>query len=90
MLHGGGTRVLDDALSRDGHRLVVRSDDGSVTFFDARTLREAGRFDDLLAAHALAWAHLWEECNFEIEETQPAETALKLRVYIFHLLQTLQ
>ena len=43
VLHGGGTRVLDDALSRDGHRLVVRSDDGSVTFFDARTLRVAGR-----------------------------------------------
>jgi len=43
VLHGGGTRVLDDALSRDGDRLAVRSDDGSVTFFDARTLREAGR-----------------------------------------------
>ncbi len=53
-----------------------------------QTLREAGRFDDLLAAHALAWAHLWDDCNFEIEEKQPAETALKLRVYIFHLLQT--
>ena len=53
-----------------------------------QTLREAGRFDDLLAAHTLAWAHLWEACDFEIEETPPAETALKLRVYIFHLLQT--
>ena len=40
-----------------------------------QTLREAGRFDDLLAAHARAWAHLWEACDFEIEETPPAETA---------------
>ena len=53
-----------------------------------QTLREAGRFDDLLAAHTLAWAHLWEAFDFAIEETPPAGTALKLRVYIFHLLQT--
>jgi len=43
VLHGGGTRVLDDALSRDGRTLAVRSDDGAVTFFDTRTLREVGR-----------------------------------------------
>ncbi len=42
VLHVGGTRVLDDALTPDGDTLAVRSDDGSVTFFDARTLREAG------------------------------------------------
>jgi alpha,alpha-trehalase len=53
-----------------------------------KTLREAGRFDDILAAHELAWSHLWDDCNIEIAEKQPAETALKLRVYIFHLLQT--
>jgi alpha,alpha-trehalase len=53
-----------------------------------KTLREAGRFDDLLAAHELAWAHLWDDCNIELKEKQKDETALKLRVYIFHLLQT--
>ena len=42
VLHGGGTRVLDDALSPDGRMLAVRGDDGSVTFFDTRTLREVG------------------------------------------------
>jgi WD40 repeat protein/DNA-binding SARP family transcriptional activator len=42
VLHGGGARVLDDALSRDGRTLAVRSNDGSVTFFDARTLGEVG------------------------------------------------
>ena len=39
-LHGGGARVLDDALSRDGRMLAIRGDDGTVTFFDARRLRE--------------------------------------------------
>src|SRR5438552_480749 len=43
VLHGGAARVLDDALSRDGRTLAVRSDDASVTFFDTRTLREVGR-----------------------------------------------
>jgi WD40 repeat protein len=42
VLHGGGARVLDDALSRDGATLAARGDDGSVTFFDARKLREVG------------------------------------------------
>ena len=40
VLHSGGQRVLDDALSGDGRTLVVRGDDGQVTFFDTATLRE--------------------------------------------------
>ena len=42
VLQGGGSRVLDDALSADGRVLVARGDDGSVTFFDANTLAELG------------------------------------------------
>ncbi len=42
VLHPGGERVLDDALSHDGRTLAVRADDGSVAFFDVRTLREVG------------------------------------------------
>jgi WD40 repeat protein/DNA-binding SARP family transcriptional activator len=42
VMRGGGTRVLDDALSADGRTLVARGDDGSLTFFDTRTLHEAG------------------------------------------------
>jgi WD40 repeat protein/DNA-binding SARP family transcriptional activator len=42
ILHGGGTQVLDDALSRDGRRLAARGDNGSVTVFDTRSLREVG------------------------------------------------
>jgi WD40 repeat protein len=48
VLHGRGARVLDDALSRDGRTLAERSDDGSVTFFDRRTLRRVGlRFEGI-------------------------------------------
>jgi WD40 repeat protein/DNA-binding SARP family transcriptional activator len=46
VLRAGGARVLDDALSPDGRVLAVRADDGSVTFFDTRTLSAVGpRFD---------------------------------------------
>jgi WD40 repeat protein len=37
VMHPGGARVIDDALSPDGRLLAVRGDDGSVSFFDART-----------------------------------------------------
>jgi WD40 repeat protein/DNA-binding SARP family transcriptional activator len=37
VLHPGGSRVLDDALSPDGRVLAVRGDDGSVSFFDVGT-----------------------------------------------------
>jgi alpha,alpha-trehalase len=53
-----------------------------------KTLRRAGRFDALKKAHALAWAHLWDDCNIALREDSDSATADKLRVYIFHLLQT--
>ena len=43
VLHPGGSRVLDDALSPDGRVLAVRGDDGSVAFFDAGTGAAAAR-----------------------------------------------
>ena len=54
----------------------------------ARALAAAsGRFDELLAAHRLAWRQLWDQFDVEIETDEP-ETQLKLRVHKFHLLQT--
>ena len=35
-------RILDDALSPDGRFLAARSDNGSVSFFDTRTLDQVG------------------------------------------------
>jgi len=42
VLRPGGGRVVDDTLSPDGRMLAIRADDGSVTFFDARTGRAVG------------------------------------------------
>ena len=40
--HEGSNRLLDEALSPDGHTLAVRGEDGNVAFFDTRTLRQVG------------------------------------------------
>jgi alpha,alpha-trehalase len=53
-----------------------------------RALGQAGRFDALLSAHALAWKRLWEMCDIGLEDHAAPETELKLRVHMFHLLQT--
>lgn len=53
-----------------------------------RTIAGAGRFDELFAAHRLAWSHLWEECDVSLEEHGTPGTDLKLRFDIFHILQT--
>ena len=38
-----GARILDEAASPNGRLLAYRTDNGTVTFLDARTLRRAGR-----------------------------------------------
>ncbi len=53
-----------------------------------RALADAPRFDAVLAPHALAWKHLWEECDIALDSEGNSATELKLRLYIFHLLQT--
>ena len=53
-----------------------------------RTLGHAGHFDELLAAHEIAWRHLWEDCEMELLGDAAEDIELKLRVHIFHLLQT--
>ncbi len=53
-----------------------------------RTLANTGRFDDLRIAHALVWRHLWDECDIALEDHTTPDIELKLRLYIFHLLQT--
>ncbi len=53
-----------------------------------RTLGHAGDFADLQEAHEIAWRHLWEDCDIELTDGDMAETELKLRVHIFHCLQT--
>lgn len=53
-----------------------------------RALADCGRFDELFAAHRLAWSHLWDDCDITLEEHGTPRTNLKLRFHIFHILQT--
>ncbi|MEJ2376821.1 MAG: glycosyl hydrolase family 65 protein [Pseudolabrys sp.] len=53
-----------------------------------RALAGADRFGELFSAHALAWKHLWDDCDIALQDHAMPETALKLRLNIFHLLQT--
>ncbi|HSF26114.1 MAG TPA: glycosyl hydrolase family 65 protein [Actinomycetes bacterium] len=47
-------------------------------------------FEDLLAAHVLAWDHRWERCDLTIQAREPdrARASLALHVQLFHVLQT--
>jgi alpha,alpha-trehalase len=53
-----------------------------------QSVAQAPRFDDLLAAHRLAWRHLWEQCDIGIETGYDHEIVMKVRLNILHLLQT--
>ena len=48
--------------------------------------QRAGRFQDLFQAHTLAWKHLWNRCDIELEPARDEQ--MVLRLHIFHLLQT--
>ena len=53
-----------------------------------KTLRRAGRFEDMLEAQIQAWDHLWRDFNIELRDGQDSASECKLRVHSFHLLQT--
>ncbi len=51
-----------------------------------RRLGRQGRYAEILAAHKLAWAHLWERLNLEFEDHE--DELRILRLHMLHLLQT--
>ncbi|MGP9820267.1 glycoside hydrolase family 65 protein [Salinarimonas sp. NSM] len=53
-----------------------------------RRVAMVASFDAARAAHALAWRHLWEEADIRVESAQDGGAQLKLRLHVFHLLQT--
>jgi len=54
-------------------------------------LERADDFEALLDEHTLAWAHLWERFYTALEDGHQAgpQASLTIRLYLFHLLQTL-
>ncbi|MFC5271219.1 glycoside hydrolase family 65 protein [Adhaeribacter terreus] len=51
-----------------------------------RAVEHAPDFSELLAAHSLAWQHLWHRCDLVVATND--RTQQILRLHIFHLLQT--
>ncbi|MEF2553590.1 glycosyl hydrolase family 65 protein [Aurantimonas sp. A2-1-M11] len=51
-------------------------------------VQHAHDFRELKDEHIQAWARLWEQCDIRIETTADEDAQLKLRLHIFHLLQT--
>jgi trehalose/maltose hydrolase-like predicted phosphorylase len=54
-------------------------------------LARAGDFEELLDGHTLAWAQLWERfhTSLEVDRETGQEASFTIRLYLFHLLQTL-
>jgi alpha,alpha-trehalase len=54
-------------------------------------LGRAPGFEELLDDHTLAWAQLWERFHTSLEDNHEAgpQASLTVRLYLFHLLQTL-
>jgi trehalose-phosphatase len=51
-----------------------------------RRLDRQGRFGDILSAHRIAWAHIWERMSVELDGH--IEELRILRLHLLHLLQT--
>jgi len=85
VVHAGSTVVAEKIVALHSSRDRAISEPALEV---RRSLERTGRFDELLTAQELAWKHLWEDCDIEIGDGAATETALKLRVQIFHLLQT--
>ena len=54
-------------------------------------LGRAEGFEELLDGHTLAWAQMWERFHTSLEEDHETgpQASLTIRLYLFHLLQTL-
>jgi alpha,alpha-trehalase len=51
-----------------------------------QTITRAGRFDELLERHVLAWEQLWRRCRLDLDGDHDADQTIHL--HAFHLLQT--
>jgi len=90
-----GTLDID---ANQGERIVIEKTHALYTSRDlaiseplleaTRLVEEAGRFRELLESHSRAWHRLWDECDLEIDAEPADNIQLKLRVHVFHLLQT--
>ncbi|HEY5948579.1 MAG TPA: glycosyl hydrolase family 65 protein [Kofleriaceae bacterium] len=102
----GGEDVIVQELTLDLHANQPMTIEKVVSIFTSRDraisapglaaaekLTDAGRFEQLLEPHALAWEQLWRSFELRIEmdpadEPSTVTTGVILRLHVFHLLQT--
>ena len=80
-----------DAVSVEKVLALFTSRDRAISEAGLAARDSAGRaprFADLLADHRLAWRQLWDQCDIGLDTAFDHEVITKLRVNIFHLLQT--
>lgn len=53
-----------------------------------RRVADVASFAAARADHVTAWGHLWDQCDIRLESAQNGGAQLKLRLHVFHLLQT--
>lgn len=85
----GQTLVVEKTLALHSSRDPAIADPLTAA---GKSLARAGRFDELLDAHALAWRQLWRRFDVQLQPSAEApEFALNvhmlLRLNMFHLLQ---
>ncbi|MGH8869057.1 MAG: glycoside hydrolase family 65 protein [Actinomycetes bacterium] len=79
----GEARTVEKVVALYTSRDRAVSDPGEAA---RRKVASAPDFDRLLRDHVLAWDHLWERCDVEIDDSEGAQRAL--HVHLFHLMQT--
>jgi alpha,alpha-trehalase len=84
-LHQGQTVTVEKLVAIYTSRDTGKSEAG---YQAQRKASDLARFDAHLARHAVAWNQLWQEFDLEIEALEANGSALRLRVHIFHLLQS--
>nr|WP_329607889.1 trehalose-phosphatase [Nocardia seriolae] len=90
----GHDRVIQvsrgDEVTVEKTVVIVTGRDHGVSAPDedaVRWLSAAGRFTELLAAHTVAWEHLWDRLRLDLEDG--AHAVRVLRLHLLHLIQTL-
>ncbi|WP_366655691.1 glycosyl hydrolase family 65 protein [Fodinicurvata sp. EGI_FJ10296] len=87
------TCTADQGVRITAEKILALHDSRNCAIAEAgleakRTLSHARDFESLREAHEIAWCHLWDDCDIELADGVAADTELKLRLHIFHILQT--
>jgi trehalose/maltose hydrolase-like predicted phosphorylase len=87
-LHLGETCIVEKVIGFHTSRDKAISEPGLAA---CKTVERAGRFEELLAAHALIWKHLWRRFDMQVEPAGgrfALNVPMLARLNMLHLLQS--